>query len=49
MEVRITHVICEVLRDGDPEVRITHVIGEILREYVPCDWFVEDIELRNWP
>ena len=32
---RITHVIGEVLRDGDPNARITHVIGEVLRDGDP--------------
>lgn len=46
--VRITQAVVETLREGDPDVRITHAVVEILREYVPCDWFVEDVEIINW-
>ena len=45
-DLRITHAVSEVLRRGDPDLRITHAVVEVLREYVPCDWVIEDIELR---
>ena len=31
LETRITHVVGEVLRTGDPKARITHTVGEVLR------------------
>jgi len=47
MTVRITHTLGEVLREESPaKARITHTLGEVLRVYVPCDWLIEDIELR---
>ena len=48
-DARITHALSEVLREGDPDVRITHALVEVLREYIPCDWLIEDIELRFYP
>jgi len=47
MSIRITHVVGEVLRAGDPSTRITHVVGEVLR--AGCYWFVEDVQLKNYP
>jgi len=34
-EVRITHAVIEVLRDGDPDIRITHAVVEVLRAVEP--------------
>jgi len=45
-DTRITHAHEEVLRKGDPDTRITHAVAEILREYIPCNWLIEDVELR---
>ena len=47
-DLRITHGAVEVLRGGDPDLRITHAVVELLRKYA-CSWWVEDIEIRNWP
>ena len=30
-DLRITHAIAEVLREGDPDIRITHAVVEVLR------------------
>ena len=48
-DIKITQADVEVLRVGDPKVKITQADVEVLREVIPCDWFIEDIELRNWP
>ena len=49
MSIRISQVGIEVIRKGSPKFRISQVGIEVLRENVPCDWFIEDIELRFYP